>query len=541
MQETPENLESDVHNGNLSQQSTKTPDESRSKIKRTLSNVESPSPRFHSGRSAHVKDRERDLFDFHEGSDGEVEVISKVRDLRGRVQQPKKFDGKSDLEASEKSPVFAESAAQNYSKTITPAENPASHLACVSNNVVEQGNLRPSILASTVAQQEPSSSSSFISPSKTIVIKIASPNHAQLQYDDMEDELSHGTDNHSVANNPIVLLPQPLKVGKDISKGLGNLGEDEVEIRTNRSRKRKTAPQSTPDELGSDDSATEIPQEHYVKRSTRSRSERGQEELLVPVNFSKKPENVAKVAVTSKRKLKRSKTTAFQELRPSSYDEEDEEDPLSDRKGRQENSTDHDKDRPHSPPLDIETKVTEHNESAGDELKAKKAVEVPKPSKKRGRPKKEKGTEENRSSLKALEELREGDQSRMGTTNEQKRRDEDDAQRDTGHHMILDNEGDDNEETAVEGDPTKISAAVDERVLVQTTGNSAPAAKTEGPTKSISGPRENEHEPETPKKAGKAPGKGLDQHSPISNGKVSYRVGLSKRARIEPLLRIVRK
>lgn len=47
--------------------------------------------------------------------------------------------------------------------------------------------------------------------------------------------------------------------------------------------------------------------------------------------------------------------------------------------------------------------------------------------------------------------------------------------------------------------------------------------------------------PETPKKSTKAPDKGPDKHSPISSGKVGYRVGLSKRARIEPLLRIVRK
>jgi hypothetical protein len=39
----------------------------------------------------------------------------------------------------------------------------------------------------------------------------------------------------------------------------------------------------------------------------------------------------------------------------------------------------------------------------------------------------------------------------------------------------------------------------------------------------------------------KAPQKGPDKHSPLNSGKVPYRVGLSKRAKIEPLLRILKK
>lgn len=70
----------------------------------------------------------------------------------------------------------------------------------------------------------------------------------------------------------------------------------------------------------------------------------------------------------------------------------------------------------------------------------------------------------------------------------------------------------------------------------------------------------NENPPETPKKSGSepktpstAPGaadadasgkganKGPGKHSPISTGKVPYRVGLSRKARIAPLLKIVRR
>ncbi|KAE8377044.1 hypothetical protein BDV26DRAFT_293599 [Aspergillus bertholletiae] len=65
----------------------------------------------------------------------------------------------------------------------------------------------------------------------------------------------------------------------------------------------------------------------------------------------------------------------------------------------------------------------------------------------------------------------------------------------------------------------------------------------------------NENPPETPKKSvreliapsmeigtsGKGANKGPGKHSPISTGKVPYRVGLSRRARIAPLLKIVRR
>ncbi|KAE8392989.1 hypothetical protein BDV23DRAFT_150266 [Aspergillus alliaceus] len=64
----------------------------------------------------------------------------------------------------------------------------------------------------------------------------------------------------------------------------------------------------------------------------------------------------------------------------------------------------------------------------------------------------------------------------------------------------------------------------------------------------------NDNPPETPRKSGLEPGpgglstetsakasKGLGKHSPISTGKVPYRVGLSRKARIAPLLKIVKR
>ena len=71
-----------------------------------------------------------------------------------------------------------------------------------------------------------------------------------------------------------------------------------------------------------------------------------------------------------------------------------------------------------------------------------------------------------------------------------------------------------------------------QKVFEESTGNAL--KQSSPPTKSIAVPN-------TPKKPVEAADRGPDKHSPIGNGKVGYRVGLSKRARIEPLLRMVRK
>ena len=95
-------------------------------------------------------------------------------------------------------------------------------------------------------------------------------------------------------------------------------------------------------------------------------------------------------------------------------------------------------------------------------------------------------------------------------------------------------DSDDDSDAAEEG------GSIPNRVLEETQGKVIPpklsdkAASSPSPSKSKSVP------PETPNNLGSL-FKGPDKHSPISSGKVSYRVGLSKRQRIAPLLRIVRK
>ncbi|KAI9745767.1 MAG: hypothetical protein M1835_002563 [Candelina submexicana] len=67
---------------------------------------------------------------------------------------------------------------------------------------------------------------------------------------------------------------------------------------------------------------------------------------------------------------------------------------------------------------------------------------------------------------------------------------------------------------------------------------------TENGSRSTPSPPQPPSEILTPKKrppTTSSSGKGPDKHSPLNSGKVPYRVGLSKRARIEPLLRVVKK
>ncbi|KAL9029706.1 MAG: hypothetical protein Q9196_002084 [Gyalolechia fulgens] len=63
------------------------------------------------------------------------------------------------------------------------------------------------------------------------------------------------------------------------------------------------------DELGSDDLVPHLPKENYQPRPSRSRSALTADEVIIPEDFSKRPEALAK----SKKTPKRRKTTAFEE------------------------------------------------------------------------------------------------------------------------------------------------------------------------------------------------------------------------------------
>ena len=77
------------------------------------------------------------------------------------------------------------------------------------------------------------------------------------------------------------------------------------------------------DELGSDGPAIDLPEDQYQPRPSRSRGTQNEKDLLIPENFSKRPEDLVK----GKRKARnRRKTTALEKPTPKvELDEEDEE------------------------------------------------------------------------------------------------------------------------------------------------------------------------------------------------------------------------
>ena len=341
------------------------------------------------------------------------------------------------------------------------------------------------------------------------------------------------------------------------------------------------------DELDSDDNDVGLPKDTYQPRPSKSRSGRGNGELLIPADYSKRPEALSK----KKRKLSRRKTTAFHELIPKEELEEEEDEvvnqasfeapktkipqPVTEKDKLNLDNTDKaefnqklderepepigkpmgstkQRGRPKKvammeslehettkceeqvPSARPTTEVSMPENEAGPQL-AKQATES---KKQRGRPKKgaaettkAKSSEANDASI---ERDVDPEESNHPTTVKKLHK----KGRNTGGPMAISEEliqdSDDDFDAADEG------GSVPNRVLEETQGNiirsnpAEKAASSPSPSKSKSVP------PETPNKQGSL-SKGPDKHSPISSGKVSYRVGLSKRQRIAPLLRIVRK
>ena len=340
------------------------------------------------------------------------------------------------------------------------------------------------------------------------------------------------------------------------------------------------------DELDSDDHTIGLPKDDYQPRPSKSRSGHGNGELLVPADYSKRPEAITK----KKRKLSRRKTTAFHELIPKEeLEEEDDEVAIQagfeapkskvhkvvtnqeshledkdkakvDRElierglesiGRTTESTKQ-RGRPKKiamiepleheapegedqiPPVEPTTEFSMPGNEAGPRL-AKQPTES---KKQRGRPKKGaaetskgKPPEANDASIERDIESEKPDHATSAKKIQKKGRNAG-GPTTISEELIRDN--DDDLDAADEG------GSVISRVLQETQGNVIPAKPAEKATSSPSPSKSKSAPPETPQKEDSFP-KGPDKHSPISSGKVSYRVGLSKRQRIAPLLRIVRK
>ena len=387
--------------------------------------------------------------------------------------------------------------------------------------------------------QEPSSSVSMLLSSKVITVKEVNSDSAKSCNIDgvRPDEklIKPPIFQAAGSTNPIVLLPDhqlDAQSFDELSLPAPNHDKEE-HLLMPKNRKRKRQKDEQADELNSDDSSIGLPKEQYQARPSRSRGSRNNEDLVMPTDYSKRPE-----AKTNTKKSRRHKTTAFVELIPK----EDE-----DAEGEESKSI-----CQNSPDLEIPAFTKKEDEDGKPYKNGMVAVEDcktrsealeknPSPKKQRGRPKKDSNSKalrdliedsigvesENGSPLKATDTAR---AAKRGRPNKKS--------------LAVVVEGSDSEDIDLLAPAGTSPAEASKRsikALDETSGNSSLPKLTEKSYDPPPTPSKTSPPPVTPQKSATNNTKGPDKHSPISGGKVPYRVGLSKRARIAPLLRMVRK
>jgi len=395
-----------------------------------------------------------------------------------------------------------------------------------------------------------SSSPSILSPSKTITVA-----RRDLAAQPLIEDVGIGDDKRPVALPiyhtsetvaPVLLLPGPSHSheGTDDlslpSNGPETWNINQATVSKNRKRKNENV---QADEPGSDDTAIGLPKDQYQPRPSRSRSGRGTEEVIVPADFSKRPEAVVK----KKGRAKRSKTTAFHELRPKDENDE-EEDPIDYKPAMEAIKKIPAREIEKRKELALTEQTIDPDLDEDPQPDPKPVVKAAKKKKQRGRPKKgvteapegkvlgdihtnalQVDLESERvQDLALAEKAKRGPEAKEAPSAicEELVHDSDDELGDVDE-MIRKSSNILSETQDSGTTPKPVEKAVNLLSPIKTTASSS--------TKAMETP------PETPPKAGTPAQQGLDKHSPISSGKVAYRVGLSKRARIAPLLKIVRK
>lgn len=262
-----------------------------------------------------------------------------------------------------------------------------------------QVNLRSSAIAAlqslpqSGSRHELSSSASSVLRKKDVMGKRDPREQPHPQWEDMEDELSRTSPMpHPTAPiNPIVLLPR--RANDDMA---------------NVSSKRIESPvEDVHHDLGSDDTSIGMPKEQYRPRASRSRAGLDNSELLVPVDFSKQPETVAKTTVKPRRKKKRCRTTSFEELRPpKDADDGTEEDTMV---GDQALEIPIWTDNPLEPQPNAKVEDDENTKTVTAECQKPTQMEeaIQQPKKQRGRPKKVKAVEVGEPATKTPEAVEE--------------------------------------------------------------------------------------------------------------------------------------
>ena len=286
-----------------------------------------------------------------------------------------------------------------------------------------------------------------------------------------------------------------------------------------------------------------LPQEYYKPRRSRFRGGDEIDELVEAIDFSKRPETAARIK--KKSKLSRRKTTGGAIV--VHVDEEEAADPF----GEVE-------ERPFEP-VKSRTSKTPIPTIEDDEPEEVSKLESDPPKRKRGRPRKQAVNEPaSEAATSAVEVAKNaGKPPKLERKNMKKKEKKErnltppDVSAQEAEAEDEDQEYDNDNKTSTDkAEAAAATAASDTAPEIEP--QNEPPPSTPSPKKPVSQPlvdKTNIASPardppklqkpseETPKEGGKGP----TRHSPLSGSKVRYRVGLSRRARIEPLLRIVKK
>lgn len=300
-------------------------------------------------------------------------------------------------------------------------------------------------------------------------------------------------------------------------------------------------------EHGMDEIAIGLPPEQYNPRPSRSRSGHGEAGLFLPEDFSKRPESFGKL----KRRKNRRKTTAFE--RPPEDSEEEAIAKVRDFITQEATS---------KPAADIVKPSLEPIEECLRELQSVGPIEKVGTTKRKGRHHVQEDIEEHKpvvapfseeqppkgisSTANGTKHVQEHDRSNVIETERPSPKHQNLLEIETAQPestqtsssrpasmkrklslSATTHDGDDG------GDPTS-----SDRPVSQNPQKITPPQQNPTPSSSPSPIKQQLPPPQTPPKP---PSTGPDKHSPLNSSKVAYRVGLSKRARIEPLLRIFRK
>lgn len=408
----------------------------------------------------------------------------------------------------------------------------------VRSHLMHSNEVRRHVDLPSTEAQAPSSSASDVSPSQVITIERMSRTQNISEFSLQPDSGHLGSPlnpNIPAMDNPVMLLPASTDAEgaqDELSLSIPEAASKPVTKSTKASKRKKHTDDEPFDELGSDDNALGVRKELYQPRPSKRRAGGGDGDIVVPTDFSKRPEAIGK----GKRKTKRHKTTAFEELLPKDEDEDEEvkvvPDPRFEIPEKKTPKVSTERDQPDVERTDIAEEIR-----PGAQIELSEAPKV-NGQKKRGRPKKAVTSLSAETIVDETEADHQDDAETAehvsSVTAKQSRRKS--KSKETAMPII--DEQDSNNNGAA--DAHERSEAQSANILNETNGNiNPPKLTTDSPPDTS--PAKPNTPPETPRKSTTPAPKGPDKHSPISTGKVAYRVGLSKRARIAPLLRIVRK